>query len=113
MTCCNHNCNEGRDCPNRKPLDLGAAWRYVCGYVPLFLRYCDHAAAKRAGHLAAITQPKPQPQSGIWYVEEEPAIADVAGMLFRGLLALLAIATGFGALAFVAYTIAPLFAAVH
>jgi hypothetical protein len=115
MTCVSDQCTQGRTaCPTP---DLCAAkkppfslWRYACGYVPIILQYRDHKAAKHAGHLAAVTQPKPQPQpqSGIWFAEEEPEIADMAAILFRGLLAMLALATFVGAVAFLIYTIAPL-----
>jgi hypothetical protein len=73
-TCCQHHgfdegdCN-GRNCPAGR-IDLAAAWRYVCAYVPLYVQYRDHAAAKRAGHLAAIT--KPQEPDGIVLAGREP-----------------------------------------
>jgi hypothetical protein len=74
MTCCDNNapeggCNQGRDCPNRKPIDIGAAWRYACGYVPIILQYRDHKAAKHAGRMCAITPKEP---AGIEFVGREP-----------------------------------------
>jgi len=29
MTCCNQECNQGRDCPNREPASQEAAFKYV------------------------------------------------------------------------------------
>jgi hypothetical protein len=58
-SCCDHHgidCCQGRNCPERK---TRRPIRYAIGYLPVFLRWFDHAAAKQAGHLAASVPPEP------------------------------------------------------
>jgi hypothetical protein len=58
-SCCEHHgvdCCQGRNCPERK---TRRPIRYAIGYLSVFLRWRDHAAAKRAGHLATLIPTDP------------------------------------------------------
>lgn len=119
-TCCQAHgfeeggCN-GRNCPAGR-IDIAAAVRYLRAYFDILFQFGDHAAAKRAGHLAAVTKPQqqePQPQSGIWFAEPEPEIATTAEAIVNGIAALLAIGFFFGGCVWLIVTLKPLFAVFH
>jgi hypothetical protein len=74
MTCKLDACAQGR-CPCPAPEECADTTpfrpiRYAIGYLSVWLRWQDHAASKRAGHLAAIT--KPQEPDGIVLAGREP-----------------------------------------
>lgn len=81
MNCCNHNCREGRDCPLRKPMDVAAAVRYLHAYLAMWFQYFDHAAAKSAGHLAAITKPEPPAEKASREPMDPQAVVIVVGCI--------------------------------
>jgi hypothetical protein len=54
MTCCNHNCNQGRDCPNRRQQPVLAAVVMV-----MVLALLWHIAPIATAHVEAPMEGKP------------------------------------------------------
>lgn len=62
---------------------IARALSYACAYVSVFAQWRDHAAAKRAGHLAAITPAEPiDPQLIVIYLGVAVCIGACFGIAF-------------------------------